>query len=86
MSYSINVQYIQAFICDKINKFKPDPKHKGNEEFELKDFNDFMNKLINDEFQDIMCKVQRVQRLKQLIDEYDKARSDLLKIMPDLTI
>lgn len=77
---------IQTYICEKINNFEPDPKHKGNDEHELKDFNDFMNNLVNDEFQDIMCKVQRVQHLKTLIDEYDKARSDLLKIMPDLII
>ena len=84
MSYSINVQYIQAFICEMINNFKPDPKHKGNDEAELNDFNNFMNNLVNDELQDITCKVQRINRLKQLIGDYEKARDELKKIIPDL--
>lgn len=86
MSYSINVQYIQAFICDKINNFKPDPKHKGNDEHELKDFDDFMNNLVNDELQGIICQVQRINRLKQLIGEYEKARDELKKMIPDLCL
>ena len=77
---------VQTFICEKINNFKPDPKHKGNDEHELKDFNDFMNNLVNDELQGIMCQFQRVKNYKRLITEYEKARSDLLKLMPNLII
>lgn len=86
MSYSINVQYIQAYICDKINNFEPDPKHKGNDEHELDDFDKFMNKLVNDELQGIMCQVQRIKDLKRLIDEYEKARDELKKMIPDLCL
>ena len=77
---------IQTYICEKINNFKPDPKHKGNDEHELDDFDKFMNNLVNDELQGIMCQVQRIKNYKRLIGEYEKARSDLLKLMPDLII
>lgn len=83
MSCISNVQRIQAFVCDKINKFKPDPKHKGNEILELKDFDEFMNRLANDELQGIMCIVQRVNDYKRLIKDYEKAKDEIKKIIPD---
>lgn len=77
-----NLELLKKYICDEIMNFEPIIT-KGDY---LHQFDVFLYKLIDSNFQGIICLYQRVVDLKRKINEYEKALKELKDKIPDIQI
>lgn len=75
MSNNRELQVVEAlkdYLINKISSFKPNLTRPC-----LSQFDEFMNFLCNDEFQGLLCQYSRFKTLKQLTDEYTRAKNEV---------
>lgn len=77
-----NLELIKQYICKEITNFEPQPT-RGDKLHQLEIF---INNLINDDLQGILCSYSRVQFLKQQTIEYERALKELKDKIPDIRI
>lgn len=77
-----NLELIKKYICNEIMSFKP-VITQGDY---LGQLNTFINNLINDDFQSIICLYVRAVDMKRKLNEYEKVIKELKNKIPDIMI
>lgn len=77
-----NLELIKKYICNEIMNFKP-INTQGDY---LGQLESFINILINDDFQSIICLYVRAVDMKRKLNEYEKVIKELKNKIPDIQI
>ena len=77
-----NFELIKKYIADEIMKFEPLPTKGDN----LHQLEIFIDKLINDSYQSILCLYTRAKCLKEQTREFERTIKELKDKIPELII
>lgn len=78
-----NFELLKKYLANEIMKFEPVKKGPINE---IKQLENFINELLNDNFQGILCLYTRAIGLKRQCEEYERVKNELKQKIPELII